>query len=755
MTAPASVPPRLRPLLPWLLLTALVCGSYANALGNGFAYDDKRAILGNEAVRSLRSVPDLFFMKFHARSRAASEASYTGSYRPIAALSVAVDFALWGAAAPGHHATSVLLHLLVTLAAFALFRRLVPADAAFVGAALFAVHPVHTEAVTALSNRGDVLATLFVLASLAALRLVLDAPATAGAGAGAGGVLGWRAGAYLSTCFLFLCGLLSKETAFMLPGFVLLLLCLVRDRWTPLAAATAGARVDRAWLRRAGIACAGLAVPVAVALALRIRVDQGFRPPPSIFDMAGTPTLVRAALLVQVFADYVRLAVLGWPLAANYPWNSPWGDLASHVSGFRLPVSVLTLGLLVTLTLVFLRKVPLLAFGVGWFFVALFPVSHLAVKVGIVQSDRSLYLPTVGSCLLLGAAACALRQRASFRLRPLVTLCIVAWLVAFSLLTFLRNPDWRDDEAVARSIVRDRPDAPQGHDFLGGLLLKAQNWPEAEQCYRRLGSFSGAEGAAWQGIGMARLGRRRFAEAVEALEQSLRHQDAADTHGRLAFACLALGKQDLAERHYVRAYELDPRSAERTRELGLFRLRTGHEEEAVRLLLAAMRLETGEETPDEFTWNRSIGIDALRIERPDLALPFLDRACSVRPDEPEPRLERGIARYLADPVADRALADFEHCLRNRPGWPDALRWRGIALRRLGRLDDAAKDLREAVRANRQDREAGRHLFLVLAALGLRGDALQALADFPELRASVVPEVVDALRSLGVRREGGN
>ncbi len=119
-------------------------------------------------------------------------------YRPLAFLSHALDWSIWGQRAIGFHLTNVALHALATVLVAVLGRRLFGAQLAFVGGMLFAIHPASQEAVYWVAARFDLLATCFMLASL--LWLMRDETAS-----------------YWLGVASFALALLSKESALSLP----------------------------------------------------------------------------------------------------------------------------------------------------------------------------------------------------------------------------------------------------------------------------------------------------------------------------------------------------------------------------------------------------------------------------------------------------------------------------------------------------------------------------------------------------------
>src|SRR6266540_1335204 len=141
------------------VLIAACILTYANGLGGGFTYDDKAIVRDNPRIRSPGKISQIFATSYFGGPRGAGTV-----YRPVLLLSYAVQWWIHGRQAVAFHAVNVLLHAGATLLLAALLLRIaIPPAAAFAGALLFAVAPIHVEAVTSLVGRGEVLAAVFTL----------------------------------------------------------------------------------------------------------------------------------------------------------------------------------------------------------------------------------------------------------------------------------------------------------------------------------------------------------------------------------------------------------------------------------------------------------------------------------------------------------------------------------------------------------------------------------------------------------------
>src|SRR5215831_4152851 len=141
------------------LLLATCAVVYANGTVGAFTYDDKAIVRDNTRIRSPETWKEIFTTPYFRGKRG------TGSnYRPALLLSFAVQWWIHGKSALAFHVVNVALHVAVTLVLASLFLRIgIPPPVASAAALLFAVHPVHVEAVTSLVGRGEVQSALFAL----------------------------------------------------------------------------------------------------------------------------------------------------------------------------------------------------------------------------------------------------------------------------------------------------------------------------------------------------------------------------------------------------------------------------------------------------------------------------------------------------------------------------------------------------------------------------------------------------------------
>ena len=144
---------------------------YYNALNNDFVFDDESVVQNNQSILTLANIPKFFTAEegFH---------KVIGRYyRPVVSSLYAVDYAIWGMNPFGFHLTNVIIHVIASLLLLMVLMKLFGDYkngllAALIGALIFAVHPIHTEAVSWISGRTDSLATLFFFFIISLLRKI-------------------------------------------------------------------------------------------------------------------------------------------------------------------------------------------------------------------------------------------------------------------------------------------------------------------------------------------------------------------------------------------------------------------------------------------------------------------------------------------------------------------------------------------------------------------------------------------------------
>ena len=408
---------------------------YVGALWNHFALDDNQIVQFNKVVLQLSGVWRAFVSPYWPPVIGG------GLYRPLPLASYAIDWQL-GGAAWWFHAVNVAWHAGASVAVAWLARQWSGERAALAAGLLFAVHPVHVEAVANIVGRAELMAALFAILSVYAA-LTHDR-------------LWWSAAALAA-------GLLSKENALVAPALIV---------WGWMM------QIVPRPSRRRMAAYAGVWLALGtVYVVVRWNVlghELVGRPAPVFFG--ATPVAVRLTA-VAALADVARLLI--FPLTLRVDYSPAERTLVATPFDPRFALGLLCVAAWAALLwLTWRRGRRVEAFGLGWTAVALFPVSNLLVPVGVLLAERALYLPSAGLAL---AVAAWLKDLDTRRLAVVLSLVVVAGGVRSA----LRVPVWRDTRAMITSELEDSPNSFAGPAHMVVMYLTGHQPAAALEAYRR------------------------------------------------------------------------------------------------------------------------------------------------------------------------------------------------------------------------------------------------------------------------------
>jgi len=403
------------------LLLAVAMLVYGNTLLNDFTFDDGPYILRNPAVTNL-SVRGLF-----VPTRASNV------FRPVSFATFALNMAIGGAHPFGFHLLNLLLHAAATLLLFLVLRKLLEglpqgAMAAWVAALLFAVHPIHTEAVASIVGRFELLGVAFLLAAW--LFHLRDLPILA------------------LLCFVL--ALMSKESSVV---------------FVPLALAGDYACGKIKPLPRYGW-IAGIG---ALYTALLWKV-QGGRFGPRIINpldnpLKWLPANLRILNALRIAWKYAGLHVYPATLSCDYSYNAialyaNWRYTAPAAAAALLVVALWAWTMWTKRSEWFLAgAIYLCGFSV---------TANLLVPTGTIMGERLAYLPSAGFCLLAALLWIRLEQHQ----RKLARTVLAITVVILAARTVVRNLDWRDNLTLYSAGVRAVPGSAKMHFALGGEYMQ-------------------------------------------------------------------------------------------------------------------------------------------------------------------------------------------------------------------------------------------------------------------------------------------
>jgi Tfp pilus assembly protein PilF len=660
-------------LIALLLLLAIL--PYANTLQNGFVYDDNNEVLTNPYIRSFAHVGDIFSTRILAHLGARGATNY---YRPISIFGFLICYKLFGLLPYGFHLANLLLHALIVCVLFGLTKRLLQDQwLAFAAAAIFALHPIHTESVAWVSGVTDLELAVFYLGTfwffLASAR-----PQGARSELAQLGMVG-----------SFILALLSKEQAVTLP-----LTAMVYEHFYR------GDRATTTWRQKVS-RYGALWLLVVVYVLFRIRFFGAFAPVLLTRNVSWYEAILSTAPLA---GEYLWKMI--WPvhLIAYYPFHKSVTPLDP-----RVLAGVAALGLCALAFAALWKRGHRVSFAFIWFFINIAPVLNSRWLGPNVFTERYLYLPSVGLCWVAawwireiwnGTAASGLphvindaeftpsppaplpqggegrvnllpsppwgrggtaRRRGPHVLQvvgvrgassifghnathPRVfRVAFGTFLGVLAVLAFvhivIRNRDWRDDATYYRVTLAAVPEAASLRLNLGAVYWNHMQPNAAEREWKKALEVSPHSAALLNNLGLVYASRKQNDDAIAYFRRSMRlRPNYTDAHLNLGRVYEAMGKTTEAELQLQAAVALAPLSVQTRNELGNFCLCAGRLRDA-----EAQFKASAASIPNPGAFD-SLGDIALRQGRRDAAEQDYRQAIGL--DEFDSRGHFGLAAIL-------------------------------------------------------------------------------------------------------------
>jgi tetratricopeptide (TPR) repeat protein len=518
------------------LLVLTTCVVFWQVRNHDFTnFDDDRYITANQHVQAGVTREGILW----AFSVNPDHASF---WVPLTWLSFMLDFELYGLNPGGYHCTNLLLHLANIVLLFLVVNRMTGEvwKSAFV-AALFALHPLHVESVAWVTERKDVLSTLFWMLTVLAYINYAAHPC-------------FRS--YLPITVTFALGLMAKPMVVTLPFVLLLLDYWPLERFQPhlwlssnhsprsksYSASERGMSILRLVLEKTPLFVLAAIVSVMTFLAQQ---SSG-----AAKSMAQYPLTDRIANAVVSYVRYIGKMI--WPenLAAFYP--HPGNSLPVwHITGAAL--------LLISVSLVVMRSArrhPYFLVGWLWYLGTLVPVIGLVQSGDQAMADRFTYVPLIGLFIMITWGASELVK--TWRHRGIILAVVASTvLLIFAICSALQVRYWKNDITLFTHALEVTDNNSLAHHNLGSAL-------------------------AIQG---------RYEEAIAHFVETLRiSPNDAGTHYSLALALAKQGRLNEAIAHYSDALRIKPDYPEALNGLGVAFARQGRLKNAVAQFTAALQV---------------------------------------------------------------------------------------------------------------------------------------------------------------------
>ena len=729
-----------------MCLAALVVGAYWGSFDGKFVFDDLDSIVGNPYLR-----PGL--------SAGQTLEGLLARQRPVVDATFLINYRLGGVNPWGYHLVNLVIHVLAACVLFGLMRRVLSSPAmkktfgsaagplALAIAAVWAVHPLQTEAVTYIVQRGESLCSLLYLLTLYCVVRGHGSPRRR-----------WWFIAAVAACAV---GMGAKQIMVTAPPAALLIDAIVLSgsfRSAP----------RRSWGLYIGLACTWL-----IVAAMLVWIPSG--------TTAGFATLSftwQSYLVTEMGVLVKYLGLIFWParLCIDYWW---WPRTFGEV----LPQTILVVILLAGVAAMLVARPPWRLAGLcgALFFLVLAPTSSF-VPINDACVEHRLYLPlaamtamVIGGLYVLARRACSMLNAGKW-VRAVVAVVVLGVLAPLTAGTAARNRLYSDPAELWRAVVIDQRDNPRACLNLGVILAaqgrneEALSWynralelkpnyaealnntgicwarkGEPDQAivwYRRAVERLRAYPQAWYNLGLALSQAGREPEAIEAFRTSLKYAPLnADAHRDLGLVLLGTSRPDEAMEEFraayslnadplmlvyiaqafmqqnnlpeavkycLRALEADPKLFEAHLELGNALARQDRIDDAIGHLVTAVTLRHSDGAAHFY-----LGRILLRVGDFSRAVGELRLATELDPNAGPAWFTLGVAYEQAAQPAE-AITCFRKAIKIMPDFAPSHLHLGVALEEQDRLDEAIESYRQAIKLKPEFPEAQSALTKALA-----------------------------------------
>uniref|UniRef100_A0A8C1YWL8 Protein O-mannosyl-transferase TMTC3 n=2 Tax=Cyprinus carpio TaxID=7962 RepID=A0A8C1YWL8_CYPCA len=503
------------------LLTGLVVGCYWNSLFCGFVFDDVSAILDNKDLRPSTPLKNLFLNDFWGTPM--SEERSHKSYRPLTVLTFRFNYLFSELSSSSYHLLNVVLHAVVCVLFLHFCRLLLDRSTSLIAALLFAVHPIHTEAVTGVVGRAELLSSIFLLAAFLAYTK----------SKGADHSIVWTP--IISTVFLVAVATLCKEQGITIHVYVCIYLYFIS-----LCHFTLPMLIDTLLQVLRGkdgfpyavlqtlLKLIVLIISTLLLVIVRVQVIQSQLP---VFTRFDNPAAVSSTPSRQLTFNYL-LPVNAWLLL------NP-SELCCDWTMGTIPLVESLLDPRNLATVVFYAMLSLLAYHSLWYghssakivmmalsliVLPFIPASNLFFPVGFVVAERVLYVPSMGFCVLVAHGFKLLSQRGALKKTSWLLMGVL--LTTHAVKTFNRNWDWESEYTLFTSALKVSRNNAKLWNNVGHALENQNSYERALRYFLQATRVQPDDIGAHMNVGRTykNLNRSREAEEAYLIAKSLMPQ---------------------------------------------------------------------------------------------------------------------------------------------------------------------------------------------------------------------------------------
>jgi tetratricopeptide (TPR) repeat protein len=426
-----------------ILLVFILIGLNLNTLFNDYAVDDGVVIAENNSVqKGFTAIKEIFSNDYFYgyREKESFSKLNNGRYRPLTLLTFAFEYQFFGANPFISHAINLLLFTGLIVLLYYLLRKYLfkyyNKHLAFLTCLLFAVHPVHTEVIANVKGRDEILAFIFLIASTISLLKYIESK----------NVLNVWAGLVFYSLALF-----SKESAIVFTVAMPLMFYFFSDS------------------KKKQIVYLFVSLAALSFTYLLIRKSIIYNGEIIASNILNSPYLLASfnqalATKVYIIIRYIILLIIPYPLSSDYGFKT---FEYLELSSLNFIISSIILLLLIVSSFIFFKTKNIYAFCIIFFFISISIASNFIANTGTFMAERMLFIPSLSFCIAIAYYLLYLsnkRQKLSISF-------IFIYLLFFSITTYSRNSDWKNNSTLYLSDVKTSTNSIRINQYAAEWLI--------------------------------------------------------------------------------------------------------------------------------------------------------------------------------------------------------------------------------------------------------------------------------------------
>jgi len=647
-----------------LILAAVT--AYWNAPKGDFIWDDISLIVLDYQIKSWNFMREVFTRDFFGFS---DDNRKYGYYRPLITISYALDWRAWGLKPAGYHYTNIAMHIVCMVLLFFILYRLADRKLLIptLAGILFAVHPIHTESVTWIAGRTDVMCAMFFFAGL--LTFIVYAERLAAAhgfdelppGTSPEAARQPRLTMLILTGVFYVIGLLAKEMNVALPVIAgaYLLVFVTGFQWRKIAA-----------YLPSFVFLGVLTIAYFLFRSYRVGFSQQAKQP---FDVIET-----ILTFIKTIGYYTGKMLVPVHLSA-YIQN----PLVQSVFEPKFIAAFVFLAVLIALVVRLLKTEKLIAFSLMFLPLSMLPMSNFIrisgpKDMGFMTAERFLYIPSAAICLLVALLAARLIGKLGalvadrdwsggrWMRRAVALVLLAAVTLSFTVLTWRRNTDWYDNEKLFTQMIADAPNATLLYVVLGNIYRINKKYDDAEKILQKALEYispRNREEPTWIYNDLAGIyaEQGRFDEALRVMKlasRSLEHNSAVKyNYGEIY---RAMGDCKTAIRYYQHSLSIYRDNLQAFVKMGLCMQQLNSWDLANKAFLSAVSL-----TPHDASLLNHIGYNYYRLGVYEKAERYLEAALAEDPNLLQATINLAFVHFRQG-NADAAIGRLRDLLTQNP-----------------------------------------------------------------------------------------